>query len=103
MKEHINNWSIFFEEQHLNELKRLLKILEDFEAGKTNLLRIRSRDNIPNYFKEEIKKQIWINKQYKEEFEQLLEKLRVSFQKQLCHLNNEIRLPNKRVTGLAFR
>ena len=89
LKSQINDWSIFFEDDHLQELKRLLRILENFEAGKTNLLRIRSRENIPGYFTNEVERQIEINKKYKEEFEQLLEKLRVSFQRRLLQLDNK--------------
>jgi len=79
-----DNWSLFFDEDHLNELNRLLKILEKFSAGKECLIQFRNKDDIPKYFVEELEQQlISQNKNYKQEFESLLGKMRASFKKRL--------------------
>lgn len=79
-----DNWSLFFDEDHLKELNRLLKILEKFSAGKASLVRIRNKNDIPRYFVEELEQRVITqNQHYKQEFESLLEKMRVSFKERL--------------------
>lgn len=89
VRSQVDNWSLFFENTHLKELNRLLSILEDFEAGKTTLVRIRSKEDIPRYFQHEVEQQIEKNRHYKEEFEQILEEMRVSFKGRLSRIEYE--------------
>ncbi len=86
MKSQIRDWSLFFEGTHLEELNRLLEILETFKAGKMNLVEIRSKEDIPRFFPHEIERQIGENRDYKEKFEQILEEMRVSFQRRLSRI-----------------
>ena len=89
MRSQVDNWSLFFEETHLQELNRLLNILENFEGGKIELVRIRSSEDITRYFQNEIEKQIEQNRLYKEEFEQIIEEMRVSFKRRLSRIEYE--------------
>ena len=84
----IDNWSIFFEGTHIIEINKLLNILEEFSAGKSDLVRIRYNQNVPRYFVHELEERVISkNKNYKEEFESVVEKMRVSFQKRLSQIN----------------
>ena len=79
-----DNWSLFFDESHLKELNHLLKILEKFSAGKASLIQIRNKNDISRYFVEELEQRVISqNQHYKQEFESLLEKMRVSFKKRI--------------------
>ena len=86
MQKQLNNWSLFFDSNHLKEIKNLIKILEDFHSGKMDLIRIRHNyeNRIPRYFSEELEEEIINkNKNYKEQFEEILEKIREDFQLKL--------------------
>ncbi|MCK4347709.1 MAG: hypothetical protein KAW47_03750 [Thermoplasmatales archaeon] len=85
-KEKVNAWSIFFEKRHLKELNKLFKILENFRAGKIRLIEIRSREDMGYVFPDVIRDQIEQNRSFKEDFEKLLEELRVSFKLRLSEI-----------------
>ncbi len=85
----IDNWSIFFVEQHLNRLNDLLRTLERFEEGKMHLVDIRSSQDVSRRFREEIAFQIKQNKEYKKKFEELLKELRVTFRNKLSQVEYE--------------
>jgi hypothetical protein len=84
----VNDWSIFFEEEHLQELRRLLGIIESFHTGKLLLSEIRTEKDLDYLKFDEIKNQIEQNRKYKEQLEQLLDKLRCYFHKQLSSIDS---------------
>ena len=86
-REHVDNWSLFFEEGDFADLDRLLKIIEDFHAGKAELVRIRSTESLQKHVIEDIKRQIDQNKKYKEQFEVLLSQIRSSFKTQISRID----------------
>ncbi|MGV8149856.1 MAG: hypothetical protein ACLKAN_12725 [Alkaliphilus sp.] len=89
MQNQISNWSLFFDSEHLNEIKALLKILEDFHSGKMDLIRLRHNysNRIPRSFSQELEEEIiQKNKDYKERFENILEKIREDFQYKLSNI-----------------
>lgn len=82
-KQKVNNWSIFFDEDHLQELRNLIKAIESFSTGKLSLEEIRSRNDL-NYLRvDEIKNQVERNRHYKDQLEELLENLRRNFRERL--------------------
>ena len=83
----VDNWSLFFDEDHLEELNRLLKILEKFSAGKSSLVRIRNKNDVPRFFAEKLENRVIAqNQHYKQEFESLLENMRVTFKERLSSI-----------------
>jgi len=82
-KTKVNNWSIFFSSDHLRQLNKLFTSLEQLEAGKTRLVEIRTRQDVAEYMVSDIEYQINKNRQYRDQFMDLLETLRTSFQEKL--------------------
>lgn len=80
---------IFFEELDRTQLFSILEEFENFRLGKRCLIEIRSRDDFEEFLREgsihleEITKQIERNQKYKWEYEQILDKIRVSFREKL--------------------
>lgn len=85
-KEKVNNWSLFFDDNHLQELLRLLQNLEKLRAGKIRLFDIRSREDMKYVYPKEIESQVQENRQSKEQFDNLLENLRRSFRDRLSSI-----------------
>lgn len=82
-KQKVNNWSIFFDEDHLQQLRDIIKAIESFSTGKLSLEEIRSRNDF-NYLRvDEIKNQVERNQHYKYQLEELLENLRRNFRDRL--------------------
>jgi CRISPR/Cas system-associated protein endoribonuclease Cas2 len=82
-EQRVNASSLLFEEVHLNELKRLFSIIENFTTGKLSLAEIRSKNDLDFIKIEEIKLQVEENYQYKDQLKHLLEDLMRSFHKSL--------------------
>ena len=78
-KEKVKKWSMFFEEEHLRELRRMFDTLGNFESGKIKLIKIRSQDDMDKYYPIAIERQINQNRGYREEFNTILERIRQSF------------------------
>jgi hypothetical protein len=84
----VNDWSIFFEEEHLQELRRLLRIIESFHTGKLLLNEIRTEKDLDYLKLDEIKNQIEQNRKYKDQLENLLDELRCHFREQLSSIDS---------------
>ena len=85
-KAKIQKRSIFFEDSHLIELNRLIETLEQFKAGKIRLVDIRSQQDMREVSPYDIQREIESNRQYKEKFEELLDKLGRSFRDRLSDI-----------------
>ncbi len=83
----VNACSVLFKEEHLNELKRLFAIIENFTTGKLILAEIRSKKELDYIKIEEIKSQIEENYQYKDQLKRLLEDLERSFRASLSSID----------------
>ena len=79
---------LLIEEEHYNDLDKLLKNFEDFQFGKRKLIDIRSSEdqeettNI-NITKDEVKRIIDENEDLKEEYTSLIMKIGTSFREQI--------------------
>lgn len=79
---------IYFEDEHRAELKDVLRHFGRFYFGKEQLIEIRSRDILNEYMhnkyvQQEIQEHIQENLSAKNEYEQILEKIRKSFRNKL--------------------
>jgi hypothetical protein len=87
VQKNIKAWSLFFEDQHLRQLKNAIHVLQDFHAGKIRLYELRNAtdlDSFPaDFVASTIQQQISQNYEYKTQFETLLEEIRQSFQRKL--------------------
>lgn len=82
-KQKVDNWSIFFDEDHLQQLRGIIKAIESFSTGKLSLEEIWSRNDL-NYLQVgEIKTQVERNRHYRDQLEELLENLRRNFRDRL--------------------
>ena len=79
----VNERAIFFEEEDRQELISLLRSLGNYRLEKLKLIEIRTEQQIKYYSKEEIQRQIEKNRVHKEEYENLLDKIRISFKRRL--------------------
>jgi len=81
------DWSLFFEDYHLDQLHNALRTLDDFQAGKTELRDLRSREQLNEFptavYESTIRECVNRNGTYKLEFESLLEQIRTSFRAKL--------------------
>ena len=84
----IKNWPLFFEDQHLERLKKLFETLNMFHAGKKRLANIRSKNDVRSHGKEEIEYQIGKNREHREEWKNLMTELRHSFRNKLSEIEN---------------
>ena len=78
-KEKVKRWSMFFEDEHLRELRGMFETLGNFEAGKLRLIKVRSQEDMNRSYPREIKRQINENQLYRTEFNNILERIRQSF------------------------
>ncbi|MEH2423888.1 MAG: toll/interleukin-1 receptor domain-containing protein [Nostoc sp.] len=80
---------IFFEELDRTQLFSILQKFENFRLGKRRLIEIRSKEDFKKFLREgsihleEITEQIERNQNYKWEYEQILDEIRVSFREKL--------------------
>lgn len=86
----VRKGEIFFEDKDRENLEDILDSFGDFWIGKRKLIGIRSEQQIEvinpaNYYEEQIKRQIDRNHNHKVQYEQLLEKIRVSFKSRLSN------------------
>lgn len=89
-KDKIQRWSLFFEDHHRHELLQLIKILEEFRAGKILLIDIRNRRDLRFVSIHFVEEQIEENRTLKERFENLLEELRCSFRDRLSGIDLDV-------------
>lgn len=83
-KLNVNENELFFEEKDRKELLTLLQLFGNYELGKVKLVEIRSSTDEQFLFSQQkIQKQIEMNKRDKEKYENLLERIRLSFRKRL--------------------
>jgi hypothetical protein len=83
-KQAIEDEQLLIEDKHIEQLNKLLHEFENFELGKTNLITILSRGNeaeLPT--QSEIETAIVNNKDVKDKYDQLLEKVVKNFRKQI--------------------
>jgi hypothetical protein len=81
---------IFFEDKDRDDLLRVLGMFGRFYVGKERLINIRTKDQIDRwisdeYFQDEIGRQIARNREYKIQYEKLLERIRRSFRRRLSN------------------
>jgi hypothetical protein len=76
--------AIFFDEADYRKLKNILEIFGAFRLGKIRLLEIRSERDLRLVFTDIAEKQIDYNRQYKDEYEELLNEIRISFRERIC-------------------
>ncbi|MBI5294048.1 MAG: hypothetical protein HY869_01130 [Chloroflexi bacterium] len=81
---------IFLEDKDREDLNKVLQEFMNFRLGKVELIEIRSKRDIEKYsymseeeIEREVSRQIQKNYKYKIQYEQLLEKIRVSFKRRL--------------------
>lgn len=81
---------IFLEDKDREDLNKVLRDFMNFRLGKVELIEIRSKRDIEKYsymseeqIEREVSRQIQENYKYKIQYEQLLEKIRVSFKRRL--------------------
>ncbi len=86
-RESVRKWSLFVEDHHLDDLERIFEILYFFKTGKLAVYEIRSRDHLHTVDLAEVEQQIEANRALKEQFEALLDQLRVSFRERLGNLS----------------
>jgi hypothetical protein len=88
VKKNTQAWSLFFEDQHLEQLQNMINILEHFYAGKTALHQLRQASDLYRYpddlVRRTIMDQIEENRDYKDRFETLLGEIRQSFKRKLA-------------------
>lgn len=81
------NWSLFFEDQHLQQLYAAFQTLESFHSGKTYLYHLRHDTELGNISESELKadieRQIQLNGDYKARFETLLAEIRQTFKRKI--------------------
>lgn len=78
----VHKGAIFFDDQDYTKLQELLTAFGRFEIGKLRLREIRSLVDLDN-FAGEIGPQIDQNRRYKEEYEAILDRIRVAFRSRL--------------------
>jgi hypothetical protein len=76
--------AIFFDEEDYINLKNLLETFENFKLGKVYLGEIRSSEDLRFVSIGLALQQIEINRKYKDKYESLLDKIRVTFRERLC-------------------
>jgi hypothetical protein len=81
----VDEGGIFFEEEHHQSLLHLLKKFGEYNDGKMKVVQIRSQQDAKWGNPDLLRQQIDRNWHYKVEYEQLLEKIRVSFRERLSN------------------
>jgi len=82
----VNEGDLFFEEEDRQELLTLLQVFGNYELGKLTLIEIRSKwDEKLLLSEERMQDQIAMNRKDKEQYERLLERIRVSFRRRLTN------------------
>lgn len=76
--------AIFFDEEDYMNLKNLLETFGHFQLGKVYLGEIRSSEDLSSVFIRLALRQIEINREYKNRYESLLDKIRITFRERLC-------------------
>ena len=79
----VDNWSLYFEEEHYNQIKILLRCIGRFNRGKGSLIDLRSKHDFYPRLLDDIKENIKSNKLIKDEIEHILTNLKLSFKTQL--------------------
>jgi hypothetical protein len=79
----INYNLLLIEDNHVNELRRLIKAFWDFQIGKEKLINLRKEREFPKPTKLEIEEAIKHNMQIKEQYDHLVKDIERSFRKQL--------------------
>ncbi|HYP27476.1 MAG TPA: hypothetical protein VE262_12230 [Blastocatellia bacterium] len=85
----IDMGAVFFEEEDYTELKALLEAFGRFKMGKYRLLQIHSREDSKKIDSDTASDQIRQNYQYKDEYERLLDRIRVSFRTRLSSVAHD--------------
>jgi hypothetical protein len=80
----VDEWSLFFEEEHLRELRRLFDVIEYFRTGKLILEEIQTKSDLSCVRIDQIKYQIEQNKHFRDDMEKLLGSIRRSFRERLA-------------------
>lgn len=79
----VRSWSLFFNDEHFQELERLFEIVESFQTGKLKLKQIKLERDLKYVRIGEIEKQVEENLQLRNDFEYLLDNLRRDFREKL--------------------
>ncbi|ALB40450.1 MULTISPECIES: hypothetical protein [Nostocales] len=75
--------AIFFEEEEYMRLREILNVFGNFRLGKIRLIDIRNEEDLYRISSSQARRQIERNLRYKCEYEELLDKIRVSFRDRL--------------------
>jgi hypothetical protein len=86
-RQQVEEWSVFFEEEHLHGLRRLFGVIESFRSGKMRLDEVRSKRDLSYVRLDQIRHQMEQNGHYKDEMESLLGSIRRSFREQLASID----------------
>ena len=86
-KRAIQEWSLFFNNRHLQQLNEAIRILDNFHIGKNKLRNLRSKKQLsefPRKFNEStIQQQIEQNGLYRQQFQTLIDQIRATFRAKL--------------------
>jgi len=79
-KNNVKRYSLIIEENNYQKLMQILNSFENYQVGKENLIKLRNITNVSN---EQIDKLIKDNENLKQQYDNLLEKIKKDLKKQL--------------------